>query len=293
MEASDTFIHTLRIYFFKVGTTLETNIKNGQIPSAPLQDTPLQNILLWVSYDGTNFCGWQRQTKAGLETYRSVAGEIEKTIEKILKQKTKLYGSGRTDSGVHARGQIANFLSPIQSMECRNYVQALNSMLPSDIRVTRAEKAPLDFNARFNSISRTYRYFCNCKEFAPATELRYAWNIRSLPNIITLNRMANCLHGEMDFTSFAASGDKSKSKNRYIESAHFFMQNELLVFEITANAFLWRMVRSLVGTMLELEKKGFNESDFENILNARDRKQAGFTAPPQGLFLWHVSYRYS
>ena len=250
----------------------------------------LQNILLTISYDGTDFCGWQKQTKAGNETYRTVQGEIEVALQKLLKRKTELVGSGRTDSGVHAAGQIANFSSTIKNMEAENYIQALNSMLPKDVRIVNAEKVALNFNARFSSKSRTYRYFCNTQEFTLAHLTRYTWNIRYMPHLLTLNKMAQILQGEIDFTTFAASGDMSLRKSRYVEKALFFMQNEMLVFEITANAFLWRMVRSLVGTMIELEKKGGTEHEFAEILHACDRKKAGFTAPAQGLFLWKVSY---
>lgn len=250
----------------------------------------LQNILLTISYDGTDFCGWQKQTKAGNETYRTVQGEIEAALQKLLKRKTELVGSGRTDSGVHAAGQIANFSSTIKNMEAENYIQALNSMLPKDVRIVNAEKVALNFNARFSSKSRTYRYFCNTQEFTLAHLTRYTWNIRYMPHLLTLNKMAQILQGEIDFTTFAASGDMSLRKSRYVEKAFFFMQNEMLVFEITANAFLWRMVRSLVGTMIELEKKGGTEREFAEILHACDRKKVGFTAPAQGLFLWKVSY---
>ena len=250
----------------------------------------LQNILLTISYDGTDFCGWQKQTKAGNETYRTVQGEIEAALQKLLKRKTELVGSGRTDSGVHAAGQIANFSSTIKNMEAENYIQALNSMLPKDVRIVNAEKVALNFNARFSSKSRTYRYFCNTQEFTLAHLTRYTWNIRYMPHLLTLNKMAQILQGEIDFTTFAASGDMSLRKSRYVEKAFFFVQNEMLVFEITANAFLWRMVRSLVGTMIELEKKGGTEHEFAEILHACDRKKAGFTAPAQGLFLWKVSY---
>lgn len=250
----------------------------------------LQNILLTISYDGTDFCGWQKQTKAGNETYRTVQGEIEAALQKLLKRKTELVGSGRTDSGVHATGQIANFSSTIKNMEAENYIQALNSMLPKDVRIVNAEKVALNFNARFSSKSRTYRYFCNTQEFTLAHLTRYTWNIRYMPHLLTLNKMAQILQGEIDFTTFAASGDMSLRKSRYVEKAFFFVQNEMLVFEITANAFLWRMVRSLVGTMIELEKKGGTEREFAEILHACDRKKAGFTAPAQGLFLWKVSY---
>ena len=214
----------------------------------------LQNILLTISYDGTDFCGWQKQTKAGNETYRTVQGEIEAALQKLLKRKTELVGSGRTDSGVHAAGQIANFSSTIKNMEAENYIQALNSMLPKDVRIVNAEKVALNFNARFSSKSRTYRYFCNTQEFTLAHLTRYTWNIRYMPNLLTLNKMAQILQGEIDFTTFAASGDMSLRKSRYVEKAFFFMQNEMLVFEITANAFLWRMVR-LLARCLSWKKK--------------------------------------
>lgn len=250
----------------------------------------LENILLTISYDGTDFSGWQKQTKKGIETQRTVSGEIEKALSKILKHETKIFGSGRTDSGVHALGQIANFFSDLKNIKPSNYIQALNSILPKDIRILQAKKVSSSFHARFNSKSRTYRYFCNCQNFSNAFTTRYSWNIRRQPDILKLNRMANYLRGELDFTSFASSGDKSKSKNRYVENAHFFIQNEMLVFEITANAFLWKMVRSLLGTMIELEKKSASEKDFNFILNACDRKLATFTAPAKGLFLWNVEY---
>ena len=118
----------------------------------------------------------------------------------------------------------------------------------------------------------------------------YVWHLYRTPDIFVLNRMAGILHGETDCSTFCAAGDKSLSKSRFIERAHFFMQNEKLVFEICANAFLWKMVRSLTGTMIELEAKGFDEKEFRSVLESKDRKRAGLTAPAQGLFLWNVCF---
>lgn len=247
-----------------------------------------KNVLLTISYDGTDFAGWQKQLKHGVQKARTVQGEIETALERMHKHPVDLFGSGRTDSGVHAIGQIANFRSDIKNIQSGNYVQALNSCLPQDIRIMDARFVDDSFNARFNSKSRTYKYFCNCAPVTPAHILRYCWNLRYTPNISTLNSMAALLSGEMDFTSFAASGDVSQSKHRYIEDARFIMQESRLVFSITANAFLYHMVRSLVGTMLELEKKGCGEKEFLRILEACDRKAALFTAPAKGLFLWQV-----
>lgn len=254
----------------------------------------MRNILLTISYDGTDFCGWQRQasSETQINGVRTVQGEIEKALSQIHKTPTKLQGSGRTDSGVHARGQTASFFSPIDSIECQNYIPALNSLLPYDIRILNAIEVSANFNARFSAKSRTYRYFINCKQTPFAEELRYSWSIRRLPNIEKLNEMAICLIGEQNFTTFTSSLDASTSKSRYIFNAHFYWQieNEILVFEITANAFLWKMVRSITGTLIEFEKKGLDATAFSSALHAKDRKKAGVTAPPQGLFLWQVSY---
>ena len=119
----------------------------------------MRNILLTISYDGTDFCGWQRQEKHGKESERTVQGEIEKVLHKIHKQKVDLHGSGRTDSGVHAFGQAANFFSPIDSIPAKNYIKALNTFLPQDIRILDAKEVDQDFDSRFSATSRIYRYF--------------------------------------------------------------------------------------------------------------------------------------
>lgn len=256
-----------------------------------------RNILLTISYDGTDFCGWQRQdTKEGNEASRTVQGEIEKALEKLHKQKIILYGSGRTDSGVHALGQAANFISPISSIPEKNYINALNAFLPSDIRILDSKEVPQDFNSRFNATSRVYRYFMSFGQVSPASNSRFCWHIKNYePHIEKLNYFASCLRGELDCTSFAASGDMSVSNNRYIDDAHFFLQkdiwgNDLLVFQIEANAFLWKMVRTLTGTLINLDKTNASENAMKEILEAKDRTKAGFTAPPNGLFLYKIKF---
>jgi len=253
----------------------------------------MRNILLTISYDGTDFCGWQKQIKhqdaVSISTARTVQEEIEKALSIIHKKATVLYGSGRTDSGVHAAGQVANFFSPIDSIPVKNYILALNSYLPKDIRILDAEEKPDTFNARFSATSRTYRYFMHCGS-PLATEMRYVWPLRRYPDILKLNDMAKYLHGELDCTTFSASGDKSISKNRYIQEAFFFMEGEKLVFQISANAFLWRMVRSITGSLLYFEQKQFEVSYFEEVLKSCNRIKAGPTAPSTGLFLWKVDF---
>lgn len=258
----------------------------------------MRNILLTISYDGTEFCGWQRQDDAvsGGEAERTVQGEIEKALEKIHKEKTSLYGSGRTDSGVHAVGQAANFYSPVDSMPAENYIRALNAFLPDDVRVMAAREVPEDFSARKSATSRVYRYFISYGDTTAADNMRFTWLVKNYtPNLERLNKYCECLKGELDCSSFAASGDDSVSNNRYIDGARFFMQkdrwgNDLLVFEIEANAFLWKMVRTLTGTLVNLDKTGAAEDAMKKILEAKDRKAAGVTAPPTGLFLYEIKF---
>ena len=258
----------------------------------------MRNILLTISYDGTDFCGWQRQDDAvsGGEAERTVQGEIEKALEKIHKEKTTLYGSGRTDSGVHAVGQAANFYSPVDSMPAENYVRALNAFLPSDVRIMAAREVPEDFSARKSATSRVYRYFISFGDTTASDNMRFTWLVKNYtPNLERLNKYCECLRGELDCSSFAASGDDSVSNNRYIDDAKFFMQkdrwrNDLLVFQIEANAFLWKMVRTLTGTLVNLDKTNATEDSMKKILEAKDRKVAGVTAPPTGLFLYEIKF---
>lgn len=256
----------------------------------------MRNILLTISYDGTDFCGWQRQEKHGKEAERTVQGEIEKVLHKIHKQKVDLHGSGRTDSGVHAFGQAANFFSPIDSIPAKNYIKALNTFLAQDIRILDAKEVEQDFDSRFSATSRIYRYFISFDEAIPANNSRFVWHVRNYkPNLERLNNFCSCLKGEIDCASFAASGDESVSTNRYIDNAEFFIQkdifgNDLLVFQIEANAFLWKMVRTLTGTLINLDKFDAPQDSMEKILIAKDRTKAGVTAPPTGLFLYKICF---
>ena len=256
----------------------------------------MRNILLKISYDGTDFCGWQRQDKHGNEAQRTVQGEIEKALEKIHKTKIALHGSGRTDSGVHAYAQAANFFTPIDSIPAENYVRALNAFLPRDVRILEAREVKEDFDSRFSATSRVYHYFISTDVAVPANLSRYVWQVKNYqPDLERLNHFCQCLRGEIDCASFAASGDESLSTNRYIDGARFFWQEDmwggkLLVFEIEANAFLWKMVRTLTGTLVMLDRDKKPLDSMEKILAAKNRVSAGVTAPPTGLFLYKIKF---
>ena len=248
-----------------------------------------RSIRLVISYDGTDFGGWQRQKNA-----RSVQEELEKALEKMHGHPVGLTGAGRTDAGVHALGQVAGFLTDIASIPAEKFLPALNKLLPHDIRILAAGDAPPGFHARFDASLRKYRYFILRGEARDAFSQRYAWHVSSQPSIGKLNAMASVILGEHDFSAFASAKDISLSKCRFVQDSSFWFEGEKLVYQVSANAFLWRMVRSLVGTMVFFEPKALDEEEaarlMRDILESRDRKLAGPTAPPQGLFLWNVEY---
>ena len=245
-----------------------------------------RNIRLVVAYDGTAFSGWQRQKK----NERTVQEELEKALEKIHKHHVAITGSGRTDAGVHARGQCANFYTDIARMEARRFIPALNGLLPKDIRIMDACEAHDSFHARFEARSRTYRYFFICGRRALPMESRFALQLWRQPDIALLNDYCRFLRGEFDCTVFACPGDKSNSRYRYIFNTLFFTESKRLVFEITANAFLWKMVRSIAGTLLFYEEQKITPGEFYSIITSGKRELAGPTLPPEGLFLWDITY---
>jgi tRNA pseudouridine38-40 synthase len=248
-----------------------------------------RNIKLILSYDGTDFSGFQKQ--GGLhDRNRTVQGCVEEALGKIHKHPVKLTGSGRTDAGVHAAGQTANFYTDIKSMDASRFVPALNSLLPRDIRVMEAVSAPDGFHARFDAKSRTYRYHFICGRPALPTELRFAVQLWRRPDIAKLNDYARLLPGERDCSVFAGAGDKSKSRSRYISQAWFFITGYALIFEITANAFLWKLVRSITGSVLSCEERETPVEPLRKFFDSKDRSLAGPTLPPQGLFLWKIDY---
>jgi tRNA pseudouridine38-40 synthase len=244
----------------------------------------MRNIKLLIAYDGSDFCGWQRQKQD-----RSVQEVIENALGKMHGRAVSLNGAGRTDSGVHAAGQTANFFTTIDSIPADRFVNALNSILPPDVRILESCETDMNFHARFSALMRTYRYFFLCRRLLPH-ESRYNLQLYRYPNLKLLNSYCRLLLGEKNCTIFAAAGDTSKSKNRYIYQAGFHIEGERLIFEISANAFLQKMVRSITGTLLGCEEKSVSPQELREIVLSKDRSLSGPTLPPNGLFLWQVIY---
>ena len=249
-----------------------------------------RNIKLLIAYDGTDFCGWQRQDTVLNESHRTVQGVIERALEEMHKRPVQLNGCGRTDSGVHAIGQVANFSTDMHSVPSNRFAPALNNLLPFDVRVLSSSEAPSEFHARFDAAMRTYRYHFICGRFMLPHESRYNYHVRHYPRLDRLNAYCRLLLGETDCSVFAAAGDKSKSRFRYISRASFFIESSRLIFEISANAFLWKMVRSVAGTFLLCDEEDMPPETLREIIASGDRSRAGPTLPPQGLFLWKVEY---
>ncbi len=242
-------------------------------------------VKLVLAYDGTDFAGWQRQKDC-----RSVQEELETALGKMHGHEVVVIGAGRTDSGVHARGQVAHFHSDIASIPADRFKLALNKLLPKDVRILVSEEMQYGFHARFDARFRRYKYFIRPGDLPLPFEDRYAWRVFHYPDVARLNAMASCLAGELDCTSFASAKDASPHKYRYLYHACFYYEGSALVFDIAANAFLWRMVRSIVGTLMELDKNHADPEEFRAILAGANRELAGTTAPAHGLFLWHVGY---
>jgi tRNA pseudouridine38-40 synthase len=247
-----------------------------------------RNIKLIIAYDGTDFNGFQRQSVHN--SNRTIQGVIEDALAKLHKHPVTLTGSGRTDAGVHAEGQAANFYTGIKGMEAGRFVPALNSLLPHDVRIMEAAEVPLSFHARFDARRRTYRYHFICGRDALPCELRYHVHLRRRPRLDLLNDYARLLLGETDCSLFASPKDKSKSRFRHISQAWFFFQRDTLIFEISANAFLWKMVRSIGGTLLFLEERDAPVEKLRTMLMSGDHRLAGPALPPAGLFLHKIDY---
>jgi len=242
-----------------------------------------------LAYDGTDFEGWQNQVREGKCDGRTVQDEVEKALSLLLKTKTPVVGAGRTDAGVHARCQSAHFDADTK-MEGPHFVRGMNSLLPPDARVVHCQEVEPSFHARFSALARVYHYHIVVGQSLLPWETRYCHRVHDLAPLPVLNSMASRLHGELDFTSFSHAKDPNRSKHRFIYHASFFPHRDKVVFQIVGNAFLWRMVRSLVGTILDLGHRGLGEAEFAAILHSQDRKKAGPTAPGQGLFLQKVIY---
>jgi tRNA pseudouridine38-40 synthase len=242
----------------------------------------MQTIRLIIEYDGTDYVGWQFQLNG-----RSVQEELEKAIKQILQSDIRITGGGRTDAGVHARGQVASF-SVERDVEIDLLAKSMNAVLPENIVIREALEVSLDFNARYDAKKRRYAYFI-CQE-PTAIHRNYCWQVFQKLDFELLKNCAQQIIGEHGFRSFCKVETDLHHHRCTINSAEWKLKDGLLVFEITANRFLHGMVRTLVGTMVNIGRGHTKIEDFKSILEARDRSLAGMSAPAKGLFLEEIIY---
>ena len=242
------------------------------------------NIKITIEYDGTHYHGWQVQP-AG----ETVQAALERAVSTFLPTPTGLIGSGRTDAGVHALGQVANFFS-LHEYGPHRIRRALNALTPHDIAIKEVRIVADSFDARRDGQSRVYEYHVLNRATASPFYLNRAWHLHDPLDVDAMRRAITCLHGEHDFSSFRAAGCDAAHPVRKVYRTSVEARGELLVYTIEATAFLRHMVRNIVGTLVEVGVGLRAPSLFGELLEARDRTKAGPTAPPHGLYLLEVKY---
>ena len=245
-----------------------------------------RTIKLTLAYDGSRFHGWQRQ-KNGL----TVQEILEDKIAMMTQEPTCVVGSGRTDAGVHARGQVCHFHTQ-STIPCEGFEKGLNSLLPGDIRVRRAEIVAGTFHARYSARSKVYAYYLLLRPDADVFLRKTTWHV---PGPLDLDAMRRCLariEGEHDFSSFRSTGSANRNPVRRVLRAdlHHGPEPGILVITLEANGFLRHMVRNIVGTLVDVGRGKIPKEAFPGILEAGERQKAGIKAPPGGLFLMAVRY---
>jgi tRNA pseudouridine38-40 synthase len=245
----------------------------------------MRNLKLTISYEGTAFAGWQIQPDQ-----RTIQREIELVLSKIEGTAVKIVGSGRTDAGVHALGQVASFQlkNPIPLYNLR---KAVNCRLPPAIRILTVEEAPPDFHARHSAIAKIYEYRWWRDEVCPPFERRHIWHHPYPLNEAAMIHAAPLFEGEHDFRSMATNnGGDVLSTVRTIYSSKLERVGPRLIYRVRGSGFLYNMVRNIVGTLIQVGKGRISVDSIESVLAARNRRAAGPTAPAVGLFLIEVEY---
>ncbi len=245
----------------------------------------MRNIKLTIEYDGKCYNGWQKQPNK-----LNIQGEIEKAIYNITKEKVALIGSGRTDAGVHALGQVANFKTDSQ-IPIEKLAIAINSQLKNSIVIKNAEEVNERFHSRYNAKQKTYRYIINNSKTGSAIyrNLEYCFPIKL--DVEKMKKAAKYFEGEHDFKAFKSSGTSSKNSVRTIYKAEVKQDKERIIIELTGNGFLYNMVRIISGTLLDVGLGKILPEEILNIIEEKNRQKAGKTLPPHGLYLVAVEYK--
>ncbi|WP_353051610.1 tRNA pseudouridine(38-40) synthase TruA [Peribacillus frigoritolerans] len=239
-----------------------------------------------IAYDGTDFAGYQVQPEK-----RTIQSEFEAVLAQMHKGTIiKVTASGRTDSGVHAKGQVLHFESPL-TFPTENWIKAFSALLPTDIIVLEVDIVPDDFHARFHTTGKEYRYIVARSKLRDPFKRNYAYHYPYPLNVEAMSEAISYLIGTHDFTSFCSAKTEVVDKVRTIKEMDFEESDDFMVFRFVGEGFLYNMVRILVGTLLDVGSGKMSPHDMSGILDKKDRSFAGKTAPAQGLYLWKVFYK--
>ncbi|CAM4341632.1 tRNA pseudouridine synthase A [Bacillus manliponensis] len=245
----------------------------------------MERIKCTVAYDGMGFCGFQIQPQ-----HRTVQQEIEKALQKLHKgEQVRIQASGRTDSTVHAKGQVIHFDTPL-SLDERQWGNALNTLLPDDVIIVQVEKKTEDFHARYGVVKKEYRYRVHVSKIADVFRRNYAYQYGYPLDIQLVQKAIPYLIGTHDFTSFCSAKTDKKDKVRTIYEIELIEQGDEIIFRFVGNGFLYNMVRILVGTLLSVGQGKIDPDSIPEILQKMDRRFAGKMVPGHGLYLWEVNY---
>jgi len=244
----------------------------------------MRNFRLLLEYEGTDYCGWQRQAEG-----ETIQQKLEEAVARITGKAMHVQGAGRTDAGVHARGQVANFRSGTRLVPER-LRDALNAVLPRDIVVLQLDEAPSGFHAQFDARSKVYVYTIRNDRVRSALDRGFVWHFRHKLNARRMRQAAAMLPGKRDFAAFQTEAYRKPNSVRTVLQARLRRRGKCVIFTIEADGFLYNMVRAIVGTLVEVGRGKISVDEFAAILESRDRRRAGPTAPPQGLCLVEVKY---
>ena len=248
-------------------------------------DYSVRNFKIVIEYDGSRYCGWQRQNHDP-----TIQEKIEQALGKMTGQKISVIGSGRTDAGVHAYGQAANFKCETK-LNAEDFQGGLNSLTPDDIIVAGCKEVGYEFHARYHAKSKVYIYRILNRYHPAAIDRQYAWYIRNELNLEAMRVAISYLIGKHDFKAFQGAGSPRSHTTRWVMAANLYREDEdNIIFEIEAGGFLRFMVRNIVGTLVDVGKGKITPDAFKHILDSEDRSRAGATAPAHGLFLKEVKY---
>lgn len=245
----------------------------------------MRNLQLLIQYDGTRYNGWQSQE----HTEQTIQGKLTNVLERMIKEHIELQGSGRTDAGVHAIGQVAHFRTEAEN-SCEEILHYVNRYLPEDIAVQRVQEVSPRFHSRLSAIRKTYLYRVWNSPIPNVFERRFLYQVKENLDVEAMRRAAALLKGTHDFRSFCANKRMKKSTIRTLEQIEIEQKGAELSFYFTGNGFLYHMVRILMGTLLEVGLGKRTSEEMIEILEALDRERAGAMAPAQGLCLLSVEY---